>query len=142
MKKLFVLLAACVVLFACGSGNQGVDYIREARQAVDKGDYAHAQECMSTKICPHTPGKLPMYLSLVGSTSCNAAFHPAVSSPWVPPTITTAGPCLLVTNWWTVVCVGLPTKISQLVCVTCTGSHWHLSAQTWLLHPLSVHLSQ
>ena len=47
MKKLFVLLAACVVLFACGSGNQGVDYIREAKQAVEKGDYAQAQECMS-----------------------------------------------------------------------------------------------
>ena len=47
MKRLFILIAACMVLFACGSGNQGVDYIRDAKKAVDNGDYALAQECMT-----------------------------------------------------------------------------------------------
>lgn len=47
MKKVFVLLAACMLIFACASGNKGVDYIRKAKNAIEKGDSEQAKEYMS-----------------------------------------------------------------------------------------------
>ena len=47
MKKLFVLFAACMIVFACGSSNKGVDYIKNAQEALEAGDLDLAQEHMA-----------------------------------------------------------------------------------------------
>ena len=46
MKRLFILIAACMVVFACGSGNEGVEYIKKAQKAVAKGQWEQAEEYM------------------------------------------------------------------------------------------------
>lgn len=44
MKKFLAICAACVMLFACGSSNPGVNYLENMKKAVEKGDLELAQQ--------------------------------------------------------------------------------------------------
>lgn len=46
MKKLFIILVASMMAFACGNKNEGVEYIQKAQKAMVAGDEATAVECM------------------------------------------------------------------------------------------------
>ena len=46
MKKIFVLFAACMMLFACGNTNEGVEYVKKAQKAAEQKDWELVQEYM------------------------------------------------------------------------------------------------
>ena len=44
MKKIFVLFATCMMFFACGNANEGVEYIKKAQKAAEQKDWELVQE--------------------------------------------------------------------------------------------------
>ena len=46
MKKIFVLFATCMMFFACGNANEGVEYIKKAQKAAEQKDWELVQEYM------------------------------------------------------------------------------------------------